>query len=70
MSDILITIADYAKERVKEAKKRIPLPVIREEALRLAEADAERHFAFEKALRKEGMSYILECKKASPSKVR
>ncbi|MBO4697467.1 MAG: indole-3-glycerol phosphate synthase TrpC [Lachnospiraceae bacterium] len=68
MSDILITIADYAKERVKEAKKRIPLPVIREEALRLAEADAERHFAFEKALRKEGMSYILECKKASPSK--
>lgn len=68
MSDILMTIADYAKERVKEAKKHIPLETLREEALKLSETDAKKHFAFEKALRKEGMSFILECKKASPSK--
>lgn len=68
MSDILLTIADFAKERVAAAKKVIPPEEMRDAALRLAEADEKKHFLFEKALRKDGMSFILECKKASPSK--
>lgn len=49
MKDILSTIADYARERVRQQK--------------LASC-----FAFEKALKREGLSFICECKKASPSK--
>ena len=68
MSDILVTIADYARERVAAAKKVISSEAMRDAALRLAALDTDKHFSFEKALRKDGMSFILECKKASPSK--
>ncbi len=61
---ILDQLADYARERVAEAKSVRPLEQVRAEALALPKGD----FAFEKALRKEGVSFICECKKASPSK--
>ena len=61
---ILDQLADYARERVAEAKSIRPLERVRAEALALPKGD----FAFEKALRKEGISFICECKKASPSK--
>lgn len=61
---ILDQLADHARERVAEAKKQVPLKDIRQQALALPRGD----FAFEKALQKPGMSFICECKKASPSK--
>ncbi|MCH5248792.1 MAG: indole-3-glycerol phosphate synthase TrpC [Lachnospiraceae bacterium] len=65
MSTILNTIADYAKERVANAKKSHPLEAIKQLAL---SADCNTNFPFEKALAADGMSFICECKKASPSK--
>lgn len=62
--NILDQLAAHAKERVSEAKKRVSLEQIKEQALALPKGD----FEFEKALAKEGMSFICECKKASPSK--
>jgi len=61
---ILDTIAENARARVRFAKEAIPTPMIREQALALPKGD----FAFEKALAKDGLSFICECKKASPSK--
>ena len=61
---ILDELAEHARERVRAAKMRIPLSEIR----RAAEALSPGDFAFEKALRKPGLSFICECKKASPSK--
>ncbi|MDO4975660.1 MAG: indole-3-glycerol phosphate synthase TrpC [Eubacteriales bacterium] len=61
---ILNELADYAKIRTEEAKKNVPLSVIKEKALALPKGD----FSFEKALKKPGISFICECKKASPSK--
>ena len=64
MSNILETIAEATKIRVAEAKKIKSLEDIKAEAYGLPKGD----FAFEKNLAKEGMSFICECKKASPSK--
>lgn len=61
---ILDRLADYARERVEQAKKKIPLEEIKRRALSLPKGS----FAFEEALRKPGLSFICECKKASPSK--
>lgn len=61
---ILDELAAYARERVEEAKKRIPA----EEMRRMAEELPRGNFRFEKTLRKPGMSFICEVKKASPSK--
>ena len=61
---ILDTIAENARERVKLAKESVPTRTIMEKALSLPKGN----FAFEKALAKEGLSFICECKKASPSK--
>lgn len=60
---ILDQLAAHAKERVAQAKKTVPLEIIRRQTLSLNE-----EFSFEKALRKPGISFICECKKASPSK--
>jgi len=62
---ILDTIADYARERTAAAKRIKPVEVIKREAL---DTEARSCFPFEKALRAEGISFICECKKASPSK--
>lgn len=61
---ILDTIAEYATERVKEAEKKISLEEIKKMAMSFPKGD----FSFEKSLRKPGISFICECKKASPSK--
>lgn len=61
---ILDQLADYARERVAKAKKKIPLEEIKKQALSLPKGN----FAFEKALKRSDISFICECKKASPSK--
>ncbi len=61
---ILDTIADHAKERVLTAEKNVPLEEIKRKALLIPKGDLK----FENALRKPELSFILECKKASPSK--
>ncbi|MCR5801579.1 MAG: indole-3-glycerol phosphate synthase TrpC [Lachnospiraceae bacterium] len=62
--NILTEIAEYAKERVEDAKLRTPLSEMKKMAL-----DTQRgEFTFERALAKPGLSFICECKKASPSK--
>lgn len=65
MSNILDTIAEATKERVAESKKNIDITQMRRMA---EEMDTNTDFPFTKALRAEGMSFICECKKASPSK--
>ena len=62
--NILEQLAEHARERTEEAKKRLPLENIKAQALSLPKGT----FAFEQALRKPGISFICECKKASPSK--
>lgn len=62
--NILALLADHARERVAEAKKQVSLEEMKAKALALPKGD----FEFEKALRKKEISFICECKKASPSK--
>ncbi len=64
MATILEQLAEYAVYRTEQAKKKLPLAEIKKQALFLEKGD----FAFEKALQKKGISFICECKKASPSK--
>lgn len=61
---ILDELAAYARIRVAQAKERIPAEQMKAMALALPKGD----FAFERALRREGIRFICECKKASPSK--
>lgn len=61
---ILDTIAKYAVERVREAEKKVSPDEIKERALSMPRGG----FAFEKALKKQDISFICEIKKASPSK--
>ena len=61
---ILNQLADYARERTGQAKLKISLDEIKRQALSLPKGN----FAFENALKKPGISFICECKKASPSK--
>ncbi len=61
---ILEEIADYAKERVKHRQAVKSLQELREQALALPKGE----FTFRKAISKTGISFICECKKASPSK--
>lgn len=61
---ILDQLAEHARERVAEAKKKIPPEEIKRQAMALSKGK----FAFENALKKTGISFICECKKASPSK--
>ena len=61
---ILDQLADYARERIEQAKLKIPLDEIKRQALSLSNGN----FAFEKALKTPDISFICECKKASPSK--
>ena len=61
---ILDQLAEHARTRTEQAKKSIPLSTIKEQALSMPKGT----FAFENALKKPGISFICECKKASPSK--
>lgn len=61
---ILDQLASHARERVELAEQRCPMEVLR----RKAAAMEKGNFLFEKALMAPGLSFICECKKASPSK--
>lgn len=61
---ILDQLAEHARERVEIAKQSVPPAQLKQQALSAPKGD----FAFEKALKKPGMAFICECKKASPSK--
>ena len=57
-------LADHARRRVAETKKVLPPEELERQALSLPKGN----FGLEQALGKEGISFICECKKASPSK--
>lgn len=61
---ILDELAKYACTRVSKAKREISLDRIKEQALSMPKGN----FEFENVLKKPGISFICECKKASPSK--
>lgn len=61
---ILDQLADYAKLRVAHAKVKISAEQMKSLAMSLPGSN----FAFEKALKGSDISFICECKKASPSK--
>lgn len=61
---ILDQLAEHARARVAAAKQIKPLSAIQREALQLPKGD----FPFERALGRDGLAFICECKKASPSK--
>ena len=62
--NILEQLAAHAKERVALAEQACPLEIIRQKASRMEKGDG----SFEKALKRPGLSFICECKKASPSR--
>ena len=61
---ILDQLADHARERTAQAKTKISAQEMRQLALSLPQGT----FSFEKALAGPDISFICECKKASPSK--
>ena len=61
---ILDELASHARKRVAAAKEKVSMPEIKRMALELPKGG----FEFERALNAPGMSFICECKKASPSK--
>lgn len=61
---ILDQLADHARERTERAKKKVAPEEMERRALSLKRGD----FAFEKALKKSDISFICECKRASPSR--
>ncbi len=61
---ILDELAKAAKLRVEKAKEVVSFDEIKEKAMALP----KDNFTFEKALKKEDIAFICECKKASPSK--
>ena len=62
--NILRQLADHAEQRVAVAKKIRSMETVRA----AAESMPRGEFPFERALAKDGLSFICECKKASPSK--
>lgn len=62
---ILDTIAEATRLRVEQDKQRMPLDTLRSMCLQKPGRDGR---PFETALKKRGMSFICEIKKASPSK--
>ena len=61
---ILEQLASHAVERTRLAKKQLPLSNLRQMALSLPKGT----FPFEASLKKTELSFICECKKASPSR--
>lgn len=61
--NILERLANSARSRVKQAKESVSSEDIKDKAYSVKKGE----FEFEKALKKTGLSFICECKKASPS---
>lgn len=71
MRTILDTIAEYTQHRIEEEKKNISTQAMRrqaEEIYRQESAAGAEHFSFERELARPEITFICECKKASPSK--
>ena len=66
MNSILESLANSARNRVMESQKALSLEALKEAASAVVNPLGD--FAFERALRKPNVSFICECKKASPSK--
>lgn len=66
--NILEQIAEKTAERIVQEKKKLPLSEVRREAEQVHKEQVKPDFAFETALAAEGISFICEVKKASPSK--
>ena len=62
---ILETIAQANVKRYNDIQSQIPFEKVKKQALSL---NCDTKFPFEKALKKDGMSFICEVKKASASK--
>ena len=62
--NILDRLAEHARERTEEAKRTLPLAELRERVRSMPKRD----LSFEKAVGKPGLSFICECKRASPSR--
>ncbi len=62
---ILEKIASKTRERIQAKKAGLPLAELRAQA---RDRNTDTGFPFERALAREGMSFICEAKKASPSK--
>lgn len=65
---ILDDLAAATRVRVERKKEAVPFEAVKEQALQLAKSEGVSNFPFEKAIRKEGIRFICEVKKASPSK--
>ena len=68
MSDILEKIAEHTRIRVSEAAAKVPEELLRDKAYEKLVSGNGRVPSFTDALARPGMSFICECKKASPSK--
>ena len=67
---ILDTLANLSKLRVKNAKASCPLDELKSQIFdgdKIIRFHSREDFAFEKALKEKGISFICEVKKASPS---
>lgn len=67
MSTILDQLAEHARERVAVDRECVSLETLRQQCQR-DDIPKRTPFAFEAALKKPGLSFICELKKASPSK--
>jgi indole-3-glycerol phosphate synthase len=65
---ILDNLADAARRRVAKARTAVPLEAVRARAAALAAGDLPFDFPFAEALKKPGLSFICEVKRASPSR--
>ena len=65
--NILEEIAGKTRERILEEKERTPLSILKEQISR-RRSEGRKCPSFYEALKKPGMSFICEVKKASPSK--
>lgn len=70
---ILDEIAEKTRERIQKRRQQVSEEELKEKAYLLAGTEKERNggifpFPFEKALARQGISFICEVKKASPSK--
>lgn len=65
---ILDDLAKAARIRVDKKKAQAPFEAVKAEALKKAQEEGKFEFPFERAIAKDGISFICEVKKASPSK--
>lgn len=66
METILDRIAEKTRERIQERKKQVPIEMVREKIEQ--KEHKKQPFLFEQSLKENGLSFICEVKKASPSK--